>query len=221
VKTVLYLIPVLVVSVIFLIRAELLKRRKQIYIIKPFATLVVIAMAFASFLEIQQNLTYTIGILFALFFSLGGDIALMFQEKQKAFKAGLGLFVLAHVAYSVIFLILGSFSSWDALLAVLLVMAGVVFYRLIQPGLGTLKYPVIVYIVIISFMVSRAFSAFMSPVFSAQQALMLAVGALLFYFSDMVLAANRFWRPWRYHRINLVFYYSGQGLIALAASYFV
>jgi len=220
VKAAIFLIPVLAVSVFFLIRAELLKRRRQIYVFKPFATLIVIAMAFASFLGTPQNLTYTTGILSGLFFSLGGDIALMFQEKRKAFMAGLGLFLVAHIAYSVVFLILGQFSNWDVLPAVLLVVMGAGFYRLIHPGLGALKYPVIAYIVIISFMVSRAFSAFMSPVFNAQQALMIVLGALLFYFSDVVLAANRFWKPWRYHRINLVFYYSGQCLIALAASYF-
>jgi hypothetical protein len=35
-----------------------------------------------------------------------------------------------------------------------------------------------------------------------------------------MLAANRFWRPWRYNRISLAFYYGGQLLIALAAGYF-
>ena len=220
-KAAIFLVPVLAVFVFFLIRAEHLKRRRQVYIFKPLATLMVIAMAFASFLEIHQNLTYTTGILAGLFFSLGGDIFLMFQEKRRAFITGLGLFVVAHVAYSVVFLILGQFSSRDVLPAVLLAVLGVGFYRLIHPGLGTLKYPVIAYIMIISFMVSRAFSAFMSPVFNAQQALMIALGALLFYFSDMVLAANRFWKPCRYHRVNLVFYYSGQCLITLAASYFV
>jgi len=221
VKAAIFFVPVLAVFVFFLIRAELLKRQRQIYIFKPLATLMVIAIALASFLETHQNLAYTMGILLGLFFSLGGDIALMFQEKRRAFITGLGLFVMAHIAYSVVFLILGRFSPWDVLPVVLLAVMGAGFYRLILPGLGTLKYPVIAYIVIISFMVSRAFSAFISPVFSARQALMIALGALLFYFSDVVLAANRFWKPWRFHRVNLVFYYSGQCLIALAASYFV
>jgi hypothetical protein len=50
--------------------------------------------------------------------------------------------------------------------------------------------------------------------------MMIATGAVLFYISDIILAASRFWRPWRYHRLSLAFYYSGQLLIALAASYF-
>ena len=74
---------------------------------------------------------------------------------------------------------------------------------------------------IISAMVSRALSAMASPVFGDEQALMVVAGAVLFYFSDVILAANRFWKPWRYHSVSLALYYSGQFLIALAASYFV
>jgi hypothetical protein len=49
---------------------------------------------------------------------------------------------------------------------------------------------------------------------------MILTGALLFYISDIMLAANRFWKPWRYNRISLAFYYGGQLLIALAAGCF-
>jgi uncharacterized membrane protein YhhN len=220
VKPVLFLIPLLVCAVFLLIRAEIFKRRMNIYFLKPFATLVVIAMVLASFLEPAQNLLYTFGVLVGLVFSLGGDIALMFQEKRKAFLAGIGFFIMAQVSYSVVFSMLGRFTSWDILTALILIAAGVGFFGMIRRGLGSLKYPVIAYIVIISFMVSRAFSTFMSTAFHLRQALMIVSGALLFYFSDIILAANMFWRPWRYHRVNLVFYYSGQCLIALAASYF-
>jgi hypothetical protein len=42
---------------------------------------------------------------------------------------------------------------------------------------------------------------------------MVLVGAALFYISDVILAANRFWKPWEYNRISLGFYYGGQLLI--------
>jgi uncharacterized membrane protein YhhN len=77
VKTAMYLVPVLAVTVFFLIRAEFLEKRRQIYVIKPLSTLLVIAVAAVSFLEPTRNLTYTIGVLVGLLFSLGGDIALM------------------------------------------------------------------------------------------------------------------------------------------------
>jgi uncharacterized membrane protein YhhN len=144
----------------------------------------------------------------------------MFQEKRKAFMLGLVLFLLGHIVYAVVFGSLGSFSAWDIFSAVVLLVIGVGFYALIKSNLGTLRAPVIIYIVVISMMVSRAISTFASPVFTNGQALMIVSGAILFYLSDLILATARFWKPWRFHRISLVFYYAGQLLIALAANYF-
>jgi len=215
-----YLIPVLAVTALFLIRAEFRNQRQQIYILKPLSTLLVIAVALLSFLEPSRNLTYSVGVLVGLLLSFGGDIALMLKEKPKSFMVGLALFLLAHVAYTVVFWMLGRFSAWDIVSAVILLAAGIILYRLFKPNLGKMRIPVIVYIVVISLMVNRAFSAFASPVFSNAQAWMISLGAVLFYVSDVILAAARFWKPWPYHRISLAFYYAGQLLIALAASYF-
>jgi len=217
----LFPIPVLVVTVALLIRAAILGKQRQIYIFKPISTLLVIAVALLSLLEPSQNLTYTVGVTIGLLLSLGGDIALMFQENRKAFIIGLGLFLLAHIAYTVAFTLLGVFSAWDLLSAGILLGVGVSFYLLIQPNLGTMQGPVIAYIVVISVMVNRAGSTLMSPAFGVRQALMILIGAILFYISDVILAANRFWKSWEYNRISLAFYYGGQLLIALAASYFV
>jgi uncharacterized membrane protein YhhN len=120
----------------------------------------------------------------------------------------------------VVFFMLGQTSWVDLISAVVLLAAGVGFFRLIRAGLGSMKVPVIAYIVIISLMVMQAISAFASPDFSQQQAWMVSIGAVLFYISDIILAATRFWRPWKYGRISLGFYFTGQLLIALAASYF-
>jgi uncharacterized membrane protein YhhN len=217
----LFPVPVLVVTVALLIRAAILGKQRQIYIFKPISTLLVIAVALLSLLEPSQNLTYTVGATIGLLLSLGGDIALMFQENRKAFIIGLGLFLLAHIAYAVAFTLLGVFSAWDLLSAGILLGVGVSFYLLIQPNLGTMQGPVIAYIVVISVMVNRAGSTLMSPAFGVRQALMILIGAILFYISDAILAANRFWKSWEYNRISLAFYYGGQLLIALAASYFV
>jgi uncharacterized membrane protein YhhN len=215
----LYPIPFLAVFVFLTIRAQLLKKQRQVYVFKPLSTLLVIAVICLAFSEPSQNLTYTLGILVGLILSLGGDIALMFDHK-RAFAAGLALFLLAHIAYIVTFSLLSPFSSWEYTAMAALAAAGLGFYRLIRSGLGKLKGPVIAYILIISLMVSRAFSTLFSPNFSEKQGLLIFFGALLFYLSDMILAANRFWRPWKYNRISLLFYYSGQLLLALAAAYF-
>lgn len=214
---VLYPILALVVIVFFLVRAEIRGLRHQIYILKPIATLLVICIALLSFTRPIPNPAYLTGILIGLLFSLGGDLALMFPQNRKAFMIGLALFLLAHVAYTVVFVLVGSLSAWDLLSAVVLLAVGAAFCRLIQPNLGAMRMPVLVYMVIISLMVNRAVSTLASPQVGLSQALLIVFGAILFYISDLILAAGRFWKPWKYHRISLAFYYSGQLLIALSA----
>ena len=218
-KPAFYPIPVLVITVLWLIWAKFQGRRRQVYIAKPLSTLIVIAVAMLSLLEPTRNPLYTTGVLVGLFFSLGGDVALMFPERPKAFLVGLVLFLIAHIAYTVVFTTLGRLSPWDVLSALLLLAAGLGFYRLIRAGLGPMKGPVIGYMLVISVMVHRALSTLASPLFTTGSALMIAAGALLFYLSDVILAANRFWRPWKYHHWGLALYYSGQLLLALTASF--
>jgi uncharacterized membrane protein YhhN len=215
-----YSIPLLAVTIPFLVRAGILEKWRQVYVLKPLSTLVVIAAAALSFLQPEKSMTYTIGVLVGLTFSLVGDVALMFEKKRKLFLMGLGSFLLAHVAYAVAFGILGRASWWDAVSAAVLLLVGVGIYRLLRPKLDGMQGPVLVYIVAISVMVSRAVSTVSSPTFGTGQAVMIAVGAVSFYVSDAILALCRFWRPWRYRRISLAFYYIGQLLIALAASLF-
>jgi len=198
-------IPVLVVTAALLIRAEILGKKQQIYIFKPISSLLLIVVVLLSYLKPVQNLTYTAGVTTGLLLSLGGDMALMFQEKRKPFIIGLGLFLLAHVAYAIVFTIPGVFSAWDFLSGSILLALGAGIYMLIKPNLGTKKVPVIVYIVVISFMVNRAASTLMSPVFGSSQAWMILIGSVLFYISDVILAASRFWKPWKYNRISLAF----------------
>lgn len=213
------LIPILVIAVVLLIRAEILKIRKQSFVFKPISTILIIVIAGLSFFEPAYNQTYSIGVLIGLLFSFGGDIALLFQDKRKPFMIGLALFLIAHLIYAVTFSLIGRFTLWDSITAAILLAAGLAFFQLIKANLGTMKVPVIAYILIISLMVNRAFSTLASQTLSSDQAWMISIGAVLFYISDIILAANRFWRPWKYNRISLAFYFSGQLLIALAASF--
>ena len=158
-------------------------------------------------------------MLVGLILSLGGDVALMFSS-GKAFLAGLVLFLLAHVAYAVIFTLFNGFFPGDLVSGAVLLALAIFIYRYLEPGLGKMKGPAIVYIAAICFMVNRAISAFFGATFTPAQAWLIAVGALLFWISDLVLAVNRFRRPFKYHRISLAFYYGGQLLIALSPAFF-
>ncbi len=111
-NTTLLIISGLVIIVYLLIKAELSDQRRQIYIFKPLATLLVISVAFMAFLQPNNNTLYTQFVLWGLLFSLGGDLALMFPRNRKAFSGGLGLFLTAHIIYSIGFFKLGGYSNW-------------------------------------------------------------------------------------------------------------
>jgi len=214
-----YPLIIAVLTVFLTIRAGLRHDTKQTYVFKPLSTVLIILAALLSLLQPERNLVYTIGVMIGLVLSLGGDVALMLPQR-KAFMIGLVLFLLAHIAYMVTFTVLSGFVQADLASAAVLVMVGVAMYLFLRPGLGSMRVPVIAYIAVISLMVNRAISTFYGATFSATQALMISIGAVLFYLSDAVLAANRFWKPLKHERLGLALYYGGQALIALAASYF-
>jgi len=213
------LIPIIALTVFLLIRAEFRQQQRQVYFFKPLSTLLVIAVAALAFGEPEAQTAYTVGVLIGLLFSLGGDVALMFESKT-AFLAGLVSFLLGHVAYAITFSLYAGFHPKDLIAAAALLILALLTYLYLKPGLNGMKGPVIAYIAIISLMVNRAVSAFFSPNFTLVQAWLVSSGATLFWISDLMLAVNRFRRPFHYHRISLVFYYGGQLLIALSPSYF-
>lgn len=220
-------VPLLALAVFLLIRAEFrsskaLERRsaqRQIYFFKPLSTLLVILVAALSFGTPGVEAGYTVGVLAGLALSLGGDVALMFPS-AKAFLVGLILFLLAHVAYAITFTLFNGFFLRDLVSGGVLLALAAVVYRYLEPGLGGMKGSVIGYIVVISLMVNRAISAFFGTAFTPTQAWLMTVGAILFWISDLMLAVNRFRRPFEYHRIGLAFYYGGQLLIALSPAFF-
>jgi uncharacterized membrane protein YhhN len=214
----LVLIPFLVITVTLLIRAEFRQDRRQIRVFKPVSTLLVIAIAVLSLWTPGARIGYTVGILAGLALSMGGDIALMFAW-DKAFRVGLVLFLLAHIAYTVTFTLLSPFHAADLVSGIVLLVLGIVVYRYLEPNLNDMKGSVILYIVVICLMVNRAISTFFGTSFTATQSWLVSVGAVLFWISDLILAAARFGHPWQYHRISLAFYYSGQLLIALSPSF--
>jgi uncharacterized membrane protein YhhN len=213
------LVPIIAITVLLLIRAELCSQWRLVYWLKPLSTLLVIGVAALSFLAPGARAGYTFGVLAGLILSLGGDVALMFPSAH-AFQGGLVLFLLAHIVYALTFALFGGFHGADLAVGGALLILAAVVYAYLAPGLGKMKGPVVLYILVISFMVNRAVSALFSPTYSIMQAWLIAVGAVLFWISDLILAVNRFRRPFRLHPVLLAFYYGGQLLIALSPSFF-
>ena len=210
-----FVLPILLVTVIVLVRAEIMKIKKQIYIFKPLSTVLVIVALLISFGNPAISVNYSSGILAALIFTLFGDVALMFPENEKAFNIGLRLFLLAHIIYGSVFGIFGDISSSIIIPTLIFGILGIAVFNYLKPNLGKMKIPVLVYIIIISLMVVSAFS--LRYTIDPSSSIKVIIGAILFYTSDLMLAVNRFGKPWKYNRISLAFYYSGQILIVLSA----
>ena len=212
-------IPFLLVTVPLLVRAALRGDQRQVYLLKPLSTLLVIAVALLSLLTPHAQPAFTLWIAAGLILSLGGDVALMF-ETNRAFLVGLVLFLLAHVVYSITFTVPNGFHPADIATGAVLLVVAVAIYLYLRPGLGRMQGSVIAYTLIICFMVNRAISAFFGDAFTITQAWLLSLGAVFFMLSDIVLAVNRFRRPMEKHRLSLFAYYLGQLLIALSPAYF-
>ena len=210
----------LTLFVTLLIRAGFAGNQKQVYVFKPLSTtLVIIVAALSIFIPEKSNLNYTLAIILGLLFSVGGDIALMFKSK-RAFMIGLVLFLIAHVVYSIVFTIYSGFVKADLTSALILILLAIIVYLYLYSGLEKMKFPVLFYILIISFMMNRAISTFLGNFFNNTHAILISIGAGLFYISDLILAVNKFRKPFKCHRISLAFYYSGQLLIALSTGFF-
>ena len=212
-------VPFLALTVSLLVRAQLRHSQQQVYLFKPLSTLLVILVALLSFTTSGVQPSFTLGITLGLLLSMGGDVALMFKARL-AFLLGLILFLLAHVVYSIAFTVPNGFYPQDLVTAAVILAMAVPTYLFLLPGLDGMRLPVLFYTLVICFMVNRAVSTFFGNAFTTTQAWLMAVGAILFWLSDLLLAINRFRIPFRLEPFGLYLYYGGQLLIALSPSFF-
>jgi uncharacterized membrane protein YhhN len=141
----------------------------------------------------------------ALALSLLGDVLLMVPG--DLFVAGLSAFLLAHLAYIASFHVaLPARVLW---LLVILVGSSPVAVRLMRAIQGnTLRAAVAIYSLVLSLMVASALASGRATA---------AVGALLFFGSDMLIAWNRFVRPVaRAEPVIMMTYHLGQLGLAVA-----
>lgn len=133
-------------------------------------------------------------LLFALAFSLLGDILLMFVDiAANFFIGGLVAFLLAHIMYILIFLKQREqHRVKPAFIAIVLLYAGGLFY-ILYPGLGDMLIPVIVYMTAILIMVVSA--SLRKKSISNNNYNLVFIGALFFMISDSILAVNKFHHP--------------------------
>jgi uncharacterized membrane protein YhhN len=168
-----------------------------------------------------------------ILFSLAGDIFLMVSYTRfsnRWFLVGLVSFLLAHVAY--IFGLNtppGNLSLlWTISIGIILAITSARILRRILAGvlekrLPRLVVPVMAYGTVITLMLLSAILTLYRVDWKTSASGLVSLGAILFYFSDIILAWNKFVKPIRNGRvINMAAYHLGQfALIAGVALQFV
>jgi len=182
-------------------------RRRLEYVAKPAVMVALIALAVA--LRPAEP-TERIFFVVALAFGLLSDVFLMLP--QDLFLFGLGAALVEHLAYIAGFRTRELHVSWLAVaLVIALVSTAAIFpsiYRSLRAKQPRLVGPVIAYLAVFVVMVASA---------AGTGSLAAFAGALLFFFSDAILAWNRFVKPLPYGRVaNIVPYHVGEALLVLS-----
>ena len=155
-------------------------------------------------------------LLAGLIFCLGGDIFLALQQKMM-FYIGLIFFLVGHIFYIFGFFYVAQQSQWTWLGFLTMLVISVWVFLWLRPHLGSMKAPVALYIIIITIMISGAWSVLGDPDLALPGRIMVFIGACSFYFSDIFVARDRFLRKEFFNRlIGLPMYYAGQFLLAFS-----
>jgi uncharacterized membrane protein YhhN len=151
-----------------------------------------------------------------LVFGALGDVLLLGHAKRW-FLAGLGAFLVGHLAYVVGLAQIVPPERWTeaGVWGVVPVVVGLGALGYLWPRLGSMKAPVIAYVAAIIAMVIAALAAW--PRLPSPHGGLLAIGAISFFASDLAVARDRFVaRTFTNKLWGLPAYYAGQLLIAWA-----
>jgi uncharacterized membrane protein YhhN len=155
-------------------------------------------------------------LLLGLIFCLIGDVCLALPQ-QKMFLLGLVSFLIGHIFYAFGFFAVTHTSTWTWVGSLVVLLVSGTVYWWLRPHLGEMKIPVVIYIIVISIMISGACSLLGNPHLAQPGRVMAFVGAVSFYFSDVFVARDRFLKQEFLNRlVGLPMYYAGQFLLAFS-----
>ena len=192
------------------------------YIVKPAVMVCLFIWLYNTGLQ-GHMIWFGLGVLFSLI----GDVLLMISL-DRMFIFGLIAFLFAHLSYLVGFQNeLMTVTVWSFLLIAILSISAVRVMRRIVGAMRAheqtrMVVPVILYSTVITVMLYAAMTTLSNLEWKPGAALLVSVGAFLFYLSDLILAWNKFVSPIKNGRIiNIAAYHLGQiGLIAGVISQF-
>ncbi|MEO6720448.1 MAG: lysoplasmalogenase [Ferruginibacter sp.] len=164
------------------------------FFVKPLLMPALIVLLLQGANPIKEKKIVLIGLICAWL----GDTFLLFETKDPLFFiAGLASFLLTHVCYIIYFLRLRvssiSMLKKQPIIILLVIAYGAGLFIFLNPYLGDLKIPVLVYAIVICSMLLCAVHIY-SRVNEPSNKLYVA-GALFFVVSDSLLAINKFYMP--------------------------
>ena len=182
----------------------------------PVKTILSSLFILAALVQAHPTPGYYYLLLLGLIFCLGGDVFLALPQ-EKMFLLGLVSFLVGHVFYVICFFYVADISQWTWIGCLVgLFFSGLVFYWL-RPHLGSMRIPVIAYIVVITVMVIGAWTVLGDTRLNFACRLLVFIGAVSFYLSDLFVARDRFLKSEFSNRlIGLPMYYCGQFLLAFS-----
>lgn len=190
---------------------EVLDVRAAVYVLKPLATLALVALVLLAGAPSRYRRWVSVG----LSASLAGDILLMLP--QGLFIPGLLAFLMAHVCYIVAFAEESGGVRAPRLTALpVYAIAGAILAYL-WPTLGAMRVPVAGYVAVISTMAWQALARW--QVHRRFDTALAAAGSVFFLASDAALAIRKFSAPFAAASLVIMAtYYAAQLLIALSVT---
>ncbi len=200
-----------VVALALLLLAESRDWRLGVWLTKPVAAAGFIAAALAAGALDSVHGPYGLWVLLALILCFAGDVLLIPKDRPAVFRAGILSFLLGHLVFCLAFVVRGvdAIGLGSACIPVGLVAVWVL--RWLSPRLpGDFRIAVYAYVVVISCMVVLA-----SGAWGAVGDARIALGAVMFFVSDLAVARQRFvassvWNA----RWGLPLYFGGQLVLA-------
>jgi uncharacterized membrane protein YhhN len=189
---------------------------------KPWTLAALLLLFLFSMLEWNSpNLLPMLFVAIGLAFCLAGDVFLLLSERW--FIAGLVAFLLGHVCYILgLNIPLPNVSPiWSFGMAILIAL---ISSRVLRPiitsvrnqGKAKLGWAILIYGMVISIMLLSALLTLYNKEWGTLAAGLVAAGASLFFFSDVILAWNKFVSPIKNGRVvNVILYHLGQISLAV------
>jgi uncharacterized membrane protein YhhN len=207
---------IIILAAILLCGVLFFEKRKSRSGLVPAKTVLSLLFILAVLIQPHPISRYYHFLLIGLICCLGGDICLALPQK-KMFLVGLFFFLVGQLSYIFGFFSVAETSTWTWIGLLTVCVLSIWIYSWLRPHLGSMNIPVLLYVIIISIMVSGAWTVLGDLDLHRSGRIMVFVGALSFYFSDVFVARDRFiGRQFLNRLVGLPLYYAGQFLLAFS-----